>query len=136
MAASRTYALEGQGFVLAVTSVVDDVVMERLCDTEERRALLELGGGATTIFAPSGQTLAGPLGYRAEELLVADLDLSEIRRAKQAADPAGHYARADATRLQLNRQPRTAIRFDDLNHDLGLQFEDVEQWSQQGEMNS
>lgn len=109
MAASRTYALEGQGFVLAVTSLVDDDVMDRLCDTEERRSLLERGGGTTTIFAPSGETLAGPLGYEEEGILIADLDLGAIRRAKQAADPAGHYARADATRLLVNRQPREPV---------------------------
>jgi nitrilase len=127
MAASRVYALEGQSYVLACTSLVDDTVMKRLVDTDERRALLELGGGTTTIFAPSGQTLAGPLGYTEEGLLIADLDLGEIRRAKQAADPAGHYARADATRLQLNRQPREPIRLDaNALAALETQFEDVE----------
>ena len=111
MAASRTYALEGQGFVLAVTSVVDDMVIEELCTTEEQRRLLKRGGGTTTIFGPNGATIAGPLGSEEEALLIAELDLSEIRRAKQAADPTGHYARADATRLLLNAQPRTAVEY-------------------------
>jgi nitrilase len=125
MAASRVYALEGQSYVLACTSLVDQNVMDRLCDTDERRALLELGGGTTTIFAPSGQTLAGPMGYTEEGLLIADLDLGEIRRAKQAADPAGHYARADATRLQVNRQPREPVRHDSALAALETQFQDV-----------
>ncbi|MUL81305.1 MULTISPECIES: carbon-nitrogen hydrolase family protein [unclassified Mycolicibacterium] len=112
MAASRTYALEGQGFVLAVTSVVDDSVIEELCTTEEQRRLLKRGGGTTTIFGPNGATIAGPLGADEEGLLIADLDLSEIRRAKQAADPTGHYARADATRLLLNPQPRNPVERD------------------------
>jgi nitrilase len=107
MAASRVYALEGQAYVLAVTSICDQAVIDRLCTTPERSSLLEFGGGATTIFAPSGATLAGPLGYGREDILIADLDLAEIRRAKQAADPAGHYARADATRLVVNHDPRT-----------------------------
>ena len=126
-AASLTYALEGQGFVLAVTSLVDDRVMERVADTPERQALLEIGGGITTIYGPSGEAVAGPLGYTEENLLIADLDLSEIRRAKQAADPTGHYARADATRLQLNRAPRTPVSLDDLHHDLDLRFENLDQ---------
>ena len=111
MAASRTYALEGQAYVLAVTSVCDQNVIDRLCTTPDRALLLERGGGTSTVFAPSGATHAGPLGYDVEDLLVADLDLAEIRRAKQAADPAGHYARADATRLVVNRRPRTPISF-------------------------
>lgn len=109
MAASRTYALEGQGFVLAVTSVVEESVIDELCTTEEQRRLLRHGGGTTTIFGPNGATIAGPLGPDEQGLLIADLDLSEIRRAKQAADPAGHYARGDATRLLLNAKPRQAV---------------------------
>ncbi|MUM28502.1 carbon-nitrogen hydrolase family protein [Mycolicibacterium sp. CBMA 295] len=99
-------------FVLAVTSVVDDSVIEELCTTEEQRRLLKRGGGTTTIFGPNGATIAGPLGADEEGLLIADLDLSEIRRAKQAADPTGHYARADATRLLLNPQPRNPVERD------------------------
>jgi aliphatic nitrilase len=122
MAASRVYALEGQAYVLAVTNLVDEAVYSRLCDTEERQKLLDTGGGSTTIFAPSGQTLAGPLGYDQEDLLIADLDLAEIRRAKQAADPAGHYARADATRLVVNRVPRRAIDLRDGESDDAVAF--------------
>lgn len=109
MAASRVYAMEGQVYVLATTSICDESIIARLCDTPERAKLLEAGGGTTTIFAPSGATLAGPLPYDREEILYADLDFAEIRRAKQAADPAGHYARADATRLLINREPRTPM---------------------------
>jgi aliphatic nitrilase len=121
MAASRVYALEGQSYVLAVTNIVGEDVWSRLCDTEERQHLLERGGGTTMIFAPSGQTHAGPLAYTTEEILVADLDLAEIRRAKQAADPAGHYARADATRLLVNPRPRTPVHvIDPASVDSGL----------------
>ena len=109
MAASRTYALEGQTFVIAVTSLVDDHVYDRLCDTEDRKRWLEKGGGTTTIFAPTGETVAGPLGYEEETTLYADLDLGMIRSAKAAADPAGHYARADVTQLLLNRNARPAL---------------------------
>lgn len=109
MAASRTYALEGQAYVLAVTSICDQAVIDRLCDTPERQRLLELGGGTTTIFGPSGVTVKGPADYVKPEIILADLDLSEIRRAKQAADPAGHYARADATRLVINGAPRVPV---------------------------
>jgi aliphatic nitrilase len=115
MAASRVYALEGQSYVLAVTNLVDEDVWSRLSDTEERQRLLERGGGSTTIFAPSGATHAGPLPYATEGLLLADLDLAEIRRAKQAADPAGHYARADATRLLVNRRPRTPVHVEPID---------------------
>jgi len=111
MAVSRTYAMEGQVFVLATTGICDEAIIKRLCTNAERAGLLEAGGGSTTIFGPSGATMAGPVAYDREEILFADLDFSEIRRAKQAADPAGHYARADATRLIVNREPRTPFAY-------------------------
>ncbi|MCG8442764.1 MAG: hypothetical protein MI723_13260, partial [Caulobacterales bacterium] len=39
------------------------------------------------------------------------IDLGFISIARAAADPAGHYARADATQLLLNREPRRPVRF-------------------------
>jgi aliphatic nitrilase len=38
-------------------------------------------------------------------LLYADIDLGMISIAKAAADPAGHYARPDVTRLLFNNRP-------------------------------
>jgi aliphatic nitrilase len=38
-------------------------------------------------------------------LLYADVDLGMISVAKAAADPAGHYARPDVTRLLFNNRP-------------------------------
>ena len=40
-----------------------------------------------------------------EGLVIADIDLGMISLAKAAADPAGHYARPDVTRLLLNKTP-------------------------------
>ena len=42
---------------------------------------------------------------REEGLLFADIDLGMIALAKAAADPVGHYARADVTRLYLDSSP-------------------------------
>lgn len=108
-AASRSYALEGQAFVLHVCGVVDERVLDRVVDTDAKRALLGPGGGYTEIIGPDGSTLAGPLQQQEEAILYADLDLGSIPLAKMAADPAGHYARADATRLVLSRRPRRPI---------------------------
>ena len=37
-------------------------------------------------------------------MIYADVDLGMISVAKAAADPAGHYARPDVTRLLLNKR--------------------------------
>lgn len=108
-AASRTYALEGQAFVLHTSALVSREMLDRLADTEERRALLTTGGGASQVFGPDGRTVAGPLGPEEEGILIADLDLGLIPLAKMVHDPTGHYSRPDVTRLLLDLRPQPAV---------------------------
>jgi len=107
-AASRIYAVEGGCFVLAPSMPVSAEIVERLCDSDDKRELLLTGGGATTIFGPDGSVLAAAAPEE-ETILYADVDLGMIALAKAAADPAGHYARPDVTRLLLNRQARRPV---------------------------
>lgn len=102
-AASQMYAAEGQCFVLAPCAVVSREMVEMLCIDDVKRQLLKVGGGFTRIYGPDGAPLAEPIPEDQEGILVADIDLGMIPLAKAAADPAGHYARPDVTRLMINR---------------------------------
>jgi nitrilase len=105
MAASRMYAVEGGCYVLAACATVGDSAHDLFCDTPDKAEMLGRGGGHAMIFAPDGRELAEPLDPSEEGLLFADIDLGLIALAKAAADPVGHYARADVTRLYLNSSP-------------------------------
>lgn len=107
--ASRTYAVEGQVYVIAPCATVSQAMVDEMCSTDMQRQLLKVGGGHARIFAPDGQQIGSLLEPDAEGLVFADIDLGLIAVAKVAGDPVGHYSRADATKLVVNRAPRTPM---------------------------
>ncbi len=66
--------------------------------------------GGSVIVDPLGNLLAGPV-YDQSQVLVADLDLSLIPRARYDFDPVGHYARPDLFTLVVNTTPQSPVRF-------------------------
>jgi aliphatic nitrilase len=114
-AASMIYAVEGGCFVVAACALVSKKQQNMLCQGDtEKEALCPVGGGFTRIYAPDGQSIGANLKETEEGLVTAEIDLGMIALAKAAADPAGHYARRDVTRLLLNPKPqRPVLNFDD-----------------------
>jgi nitrilase len=113
-AASMLYAVEGGCFVLAPCAVISQEMFDMLCDSPQKAHLLnprtdKAGGGFTVIYGPDGRSLCEPLAEDEEGILYADLDPQAITLAKAAADPVGHYARADAVRLIVNRNKRRVM---------------------------
>ncbi|QGX91107.1 carbon-nitrogen hydrolase family protein [Tatumella sp. TA1] len=109
IAASRLYAAEGQCFVIAPCAIVSPQMLDRLCDDELKRGMLEAGGGHARIFGPDGSELASPLGEHEEGILYATLDPAALIFAKSAADPVGHYSRPDVLRLLFNNKPSACV---------------------------
>jgi nitrilase len=113
-AASMIYAVEGGCFVLAPCAVISQEMFAMLCDTPQKAHLLNPrtggpGGGFTVIYGPDGRALCETLPEDEEGILYANLDPTLITLAKATADPAGHYARADAVRLVVNRRKRRVM---------------------------
>lgn len=109
LAASSTYAAEGQCYVIAACGVVTQEMLDLMqapCPAE----YLRTGGGYAMIFAPDGRPIAQPLPPAAQGLVCAELDLASISIAKAAADPAGHYSRPDVVRLLLNDEPLPRVQ--------------------------
>ena len=71
--------------------------------------------GGSVIVGPLGEVLAGPV-YDREELLVAEIDPSEVVRARLDFDVVGHYSRPDLFRLIVDETPRSAVRLDTSEH--------------------
>ncbi|WP_158807835.1 carbon-nitrogen hydrolase family protein [Beijerinckia sp. L45] len=117
LAATQTYALEGGCFVLAPSAVTSQAMVDLMCDTDEKRRLLEVGGGFSMIYGPDGSPLVERKPETWEGVICQEIDLAKISLAKAAADPAGHYARADVTRLLINRRPNVRVQ------EFGLPFE-------------
>ena len=105
----RHIALEGRCFVLTACQYLrrgdfPDTVRVSLGDSPG--SVLMRGGSA--IVGPLGQVLAGP-DFEGETILVADLDLKEIGRAKFDFDVVGHYSRPDVFQLSVNEEPMRAV---------------------------
>lgn len=120
--ASMIYAVEGSCFVIAACALVSKEQQDVLCQGDpEKEALCPVGGGYTRIFAPDGRDIGTNLPHTEEGLVTAEVDLGMIAFAKAAADPAGHYARRDVTRLLFNRKrQRPVMHFDDVAGDVGI----------------
>jgi nitrilase len=71
-----------------------------------------VNGGDSVIVAPGGKIAAGPL-HQEHGVLGAEIDLERAGIARRSLDVAGHYARPDIFRLQVNRQPLAPVEFSD-----------------------
>jgi nitrilase len=96
----RHIALEGRVFVIAVNQYVTRAMYPKDFELQEslQRAPEVLSRGGSAIVAPDGRYLAGPL-FGEEGLLLAELEMAEVTRARQLLDVAGHYDRPDVFRL-------------------------------------
>lgn len=106
----RHIACEGRCFVLGCNQfVTKSMVPADLPGIDELAGQPEiLCQGGSAIVSPVGDVLAGPL-YDQEGVLLADLDLGEIVRARFDFDVVGHYARPDVFRLTVNEQPAPPV---------------------------
>jgi nitrilase len=108
----RHVALEGRCFVLSACQLLrrGDCPPEYSCVQGDDPQTILIRGGSC-IVGPLGTVLAGP-EFGKEIVLTAELDLSEIKKAKLDFDVTGHYARPDIFRLNVDETPKESVVFD------------------------
>ncbi|MEQ9569563.1 MAG: carbon-nitrogen hydrolase family protein, partial [Longimicrobiales bacterium] len=103
-------AIEGRCYVVGcnqyVTRDMYPADLELAHELEAWPETLCVGGSA--IYGPMGDRLAGPLEGRTG-MLLADVDPTEIVRAKFDFDVTGHYARPDVFTFAVDRRPRPSV---------------------------
>jgi nitrilase len=105
----RHIALEGRCFVLSCCQYLlraDCPEDYAAIQGDDPRTILMRGGSC--IVGPLGQVLAGP-NFEGACILTAELDLDDIPRGKYDFDAAGHYARPDIFRLNVNTKPAPPV---------------------------
>lgn len=113
----RYHAYEGKCFVISSSAVFGDASIERLCVTDQARALALKGNAVSGIVNPYGRYIGGPLKGE-EGIVYADIDLEQMIDAKTLHDVVGHYNRFDVLSLQYQRRkPKPVVFSDDAQAD-------------------
>lgn len=104
---AQAHAICAQTFVIVVQGMVTEEIIDRL-DIPDGPEAPTVGGGMTGFIAPNGKWLFEP--HRDTEAIVyADLNLGVIPFAKFFADGAGHYARPDVFKFEIDRTAHTPL---------------------------
>lgn len=110
MACSQTYALEGSAFVVTASQIMSDDGARKFPTADGGPTPVYTGGGGyARVYGPHSGLITEPLDPTQEGIVYADIELADIDLAKNTVDPAGHYARADVTRLIFDDTPRTPV---------------------------
>lgn len=99
----RHIACEGRCFVLSACQFLASD------DSNSGTAGGALIRGGSCIVSPFGELLAGPV-YGSEQIISAEVNLSEIAKGKFDLDVVGHYSRADVFQLRVNEAKQEAVK--------------------------
>jgi len=95
-------------YVINAVGVISAEMYERLPSNEEQRRFLDEQRGGASIIGPWGQILASPMD-KGEEILYADVDLTDLTAPKLVHDFGGRYSRFDLLRLELHPGGYSAV---------------------------
>ncbi|MFJ4142524.1 carbon-nitrogen hydrolase family protein [Pseudomonas sp. NPDC089734] len=105
----RHIAHEGRLFVISACQVQasPQALGVEVANWPAERPLIN---GGSVIVGPMGDVLAGPL-LGESGLLVAEIDVDELVKARYDFDVVGHYSRPDVFELVVDERSRPGVRF-------------------------
>ncbi len=98
-------ALEGRCFVLGCNQYMTKSMYPKKYAEEVKNEKENFCPGGSIIVSPLGKIIEGPLFNKAG-VLIAELDLEDIKRSKLDFDVIGHYARNDIFEFNVKGQPK------------------------------
>ena len=108
---TRFIAMESRSYVASVSGLMRREDIGSSSDWREAMAAASpevLAGGGSCVAGPDGAWIVPPTEL-AEQLLVTTIDYRRVLEERQNFDPSGHYARADVTRLHVNRERQSVV---------------------------
>ncbi len=112
---TRFIARESRSFVVSVSGLMrrDDIDAalphgELLIETADD----VMANGGSCVAGPDGEWLLEPVVGEAS-LQVVELDHRRVLEERHSLDVAGHYARPDVVRIEVNRKRQAMAEFDD-----------------------
>jgi nitrilase len=111
---TRFIAREGRSFVVSVSSIMSK------SDFPEGTPHLEkivadapdmLTNGGSCIAGPDGEWIVEPI-INKEGIFYQTIDFNRVLEERQNFDAVGHYSRPDVTRLHVNRERQSTVKFD------------------------
>ena len=112
---TRFIARESRSYVLSVSSLMK--VEDFPEDTPNLSQILEkspaiLANGGSAIAGPDGEWEVEPVLYK-EGNIYHTLDFNRVLQERQNFDPVGHYSRPDVTKLVVNRERQSTLKFEE-----------------------
>jgi predicted amidohydrolase len=106
------HSFEAKCFTLVASAVLDRTAAEALSAISPEAARVVEGTPRAVSMAISPESRQIGQSRRDEGLLVVDMDLEACVEPKQFHDVVGYYNRFDIFRLEVDRTPRPAARFE------------------------
>ena len=112
---TRFIARESRSYVVSVSSLMN--ITDFPADTPYLNEILKkapqvLANGGSCIAGPNGEWIVEPV-IEKEGLIVQEIDFNKVLEERQNFDPVGHYSRPDVTKLIVNRERQSTVRFED-----------------------